>query len=313
MLNFTKKNYNCKTNTKSELIISESNLVSSNSHWKLLQLLLGIKDTNDLLVATTLRCLAELVEILGSATVIGGNRLRIFADGRPQGPPDLPNHWIKARSITPVLSSAEFASNGPIPDNVDISESIDVSQGNLMAERLSPDGGEDLKASELDEEIWTDWEDELEDALARPENDLIPDTDTQPTNLEIDNSIIIDTVSIQPIKVDNIHSYRKKSITEIDELDIKNQKVVKKKDDEMDFFKDMEPVIVKSRSLSLELNNVDTDPVTENLVNISDTILDSDKILEDILVKTNRFDIKMSDENEDGWGDETENNEWDNV
>lgn len=48
------------------------------------QLLLGIKDTNDVLVAATLRALAELVPLLGAATVIGRNRAPIFADGRPQ-------------------------------------------------------------------------------------------------------------------------------------------------------------------------------------------------------------------------------------
>lgn len=273
-----------------------------------MQLLLGIKDTNDVLVATTLRCLAELVEILGSTTVIGGTRLRIFADGRPQGPPDLPNDWIKARSITPVLSSAEFASNGPIPDNVDISESIDVSQGNLMAQRLSPDGGEDLKASELDEEIWTDWEEELEE-ISRPEDNGVPELETLAANLEVDSSIIIDDIALAPPKLDNIHSYRKKSITEIDELDIKNQKVVKSSD-EMDFFKDMEPVIQKSNILSLDLN-ADSENV-KHLVDVSDTILNTDTIKDEISV-TNRFDINISDENEDGWGDEMENNVWDNV
>lgn len=53
------------------------------------QLLLGIKDTNDLLVTKTLLCLADLVSILGANLVIGKNRTKIFADGRPQQVSDI--------------------------------------------------------------------------------------------------------------------------------------------------------------------------------------------------------------------------------
>ena len=47
------------------------------------QLLLGMKDTSDDLVAATLKALADLVPILGAKTVVGRNRRKIFADGRP--------------------------------------------------------------------------------------------------------------------------------------------------------------------------------------------------------------------------------------
>lgn len=47
------------------------------------QLLVGIKDTNDNIVASTLRALSLLVPILGAAIVIGGKRARLFTDGRP--------------------------------------------------------------------------------------------------------------------------------------------------------------------------------------------------------------------------------------
>ncbi|KAL1132006.1 hypothetical protein AAG570_011616 [Ranatra chinensis] len=48
------------------------------------ELLVGIKDTNNNLVTATLIALAELVPILGAATVIGGKRAKHFSDGRPK-------------------------------------------------------------------------------------------------------------------------------------------------------------------------------------------------------------------------------------
>lgn len=45
---------------------------------------MGIKDTNDTVVASTLRALALLVPILGASVVIGGKRARLFTDGRPK-------------------------------------------------------------------------------------------------------------------------------------------------------------------------------------------------------------------------------------
>jgi len=49
-----------------------------------LQLLVGIKDTNEQLVSATLRALADLIPLLGAATVIGGKRAKLFTDGRPK-------------------------------------------------------------------------------------------------------------------------------------------------------------------------------------------------------------------------------------
>jgi hypothetical protein len=48
------------------------------------QLLLGIKDTDDIVVAATLKALACLVPILGGSTVIGGTRLKLFTNGMPK-------------------------------------------------------------------------------------------------------------------------------------------------------------------------------------------------------------------------------------
>lgn len=162
------------------------------------ELLLGIRDTNDVLVAATLRALADLVPLLGASTVIGRNRSAIFADGRPQaGRRDgditvatagdlsaVPSDWIEHRSITPVLMTSKHlaaAANGGAGGGggghqlhasdhlvVDLSES-GASTGRsqvMMLERLSPDGGEDdnktaSDAPELENDAtdaWSDWE-----------------------------------------------------------------------------------------------------------------------------------------------------------
>lgn len=107
------------------------------------QLLLGIKDTDDELVAATLRALAELVPLLGASTVIGRNRRQIFTDGRPAqhqtttttaatmsevrngrseangttatAQADLsavPVDWMEHRSITPVLMTSHHHDDG---------------------------------------------------------------------------------------------------------------------------------------------------------------------------------------------------------
>ena len=47
------------------------------------QLLLGIRDCHDHLVAESLRALAELVPILGASKVIGKKQRKVFADGTP--------------------------------------------------------------------------------------------------------------------------------------------------------------------------------------------------------------------------------------
>lgn len=47
-------------------------------------LLIGMKDINDDMVASTLRALAELVPILGAEVVVGKKQRRVFSDGKPQ-------------------------------------------------------------------------------------------------------------------------------------------------------------------------------------------------------------------------------------
>jgi hypothetical protein len=47
------------------------------------QLLLGMRDTSDEMVSSTLRALADLVPILGARIVVSKNRRKVFCDGSP--------------------------------------------------------------------------------------------------------------------------------------------------------------------------------------------------------------------------------------
>lgn len=48
------------------------------------QVLLGIRDTSDSIVAASLRVLADLVLLLGGDTVVGGQRVTMFFQGMPK-------------------------------------------------------------------------------------------------------------------------------------------------------------------------------------------------------------------------------------
>lgn len=238
------------------------------------QLLVGIKDTNDVLVAATLRCLAELVPILGSAVVVGRNRSRYFADGRPQDVSQQNStvDWIEHRSITPVMNSVKYTSNSPLLDPADLSESYVSTTVNLVPVR---DGGEDVKSSsgvlELDDDNWSDWEAE---ATANPEPSPPLDT-TLETMHHIENTIV-----------------------DVKEIDIKTKR---QNSEEIDFFKDMEPVIHRTNSLL----------VADDITNGNDNArADESNKLNNI--ENSRFDIKINecdgDADETGWGDD--GNDW---
>ncbi|XP_037959887.1 protein-associating with the carboxyl-terminal domain of ezrin [Teleopsis dalmanni] len=159
-------------------------------------LLAGMNDVNDVLVAKTLRCLADLVPILGSTKVIGGERARLFSDGRPQAAvPDSTTHWVEPRSITPVIGDNEdfMVSSSPLPDIIDVECDLipELITSNIVSQmplQLNSDSGDDndlkninaLDKSNLlndlnamveessaitleDDDVWSDWDnDELQ-------------------------------------------------------------------------------------------------------------------------------------------------------
>ncbi|XP_076043349.1 uncharacterized protein LOC143026587 [Oratosquilla oratoria] len=166
------------------------------------ELLLGIRDINDALVAATLHGLACLVPLLGANTVIGSNRQVIFATAKPKAlsrrqaqdvmllrsvPTRPVNTFTKSEVTLQVTSEVRIPSISDADvrslDNISI-DSIATSQ---IPERSSPDGGEgdelstpatnqdvsktshSLQDSTVDiqpetQEDWSDWE-EMQDEV----------------------------------------------------------------------------------------------------------------------------------------------------
>lgn len=178
--------------------------------------MVGIKDTNDELVALTLRALAELVPLLGSDLVIGGKRAKLFTDGRP------------------VLHLTKSYKQRVIPPRIEPSSTTpEHTDPLILPERPQPDGEEvDTSTDEIEQsadddlETWEDW-DANEAAINQAE--IIVPTTLTPDLSQLNSQI---------------HEVnRKKSLPDITELDIKNQTNNSHNGEDVDFFQDMEPVI----------------------------------------------------------------------
>lgn len=188
-------------------------------------MLIGIKDTNDNLVAVTLTALSDLVPILGAATVIGGKRLKLFNDGRP------------AATVTRRISNHTEPVRQTVPSDRTELE---------LPERLSPDGGEDdtqtqesnIVIPEEDLDSWSDWDQE--------EN-------TQQSLQELQPEINLSEFEHSTITLSDKVSSRSEIVTDILTLDIKSQKNSKvDAEQEFNFFLDMEPVIEKANKIFIE-------------------------------------------------------------
>lgn len=260
------------------------------------QLLLGIKDVDDNLVASTLVCLSELVPILGADTVIGGKRSKFFTDGRPKSNSvliDTSNMHKDVRYTTKSLSDFRCSEvyNTGVP--------LMFEKTMALNERPTPVGGEahdedknmEPSTSMLtdSEEEWGDWDNPNRQLTL--ESDKIDDIDiinSSISNIDIDKAKQMQKIE-QSISVEKPLTDRsllqkaaieaKKHIIDISELDIKSTKIdFKRSVDEFDFFADMEPVIEK--------HNIATE---------------TDK-LQDVSSKLNFVPAEDCDENE-GWGE----------
>lgn len=303
------------------------------------QLLLGIKDTNDQLVAATLRCLADLVPILGSSVVIGSNRCRIFADGKPYGVLEKMDlapsvKWAEVRSITPVMNGAGITadivstspllvSSSPLPTDLggDVSDSfvsivnstnVNGNEKDLMPERPSPDGaavGEDLQLpdeqlADLDEDGWSDWETDQQSNEIKTDEKAF-----------VDNDIISEHSIVTPNYQRNISVSSSNSTNQNNESFIKDVKDIEIKpintqlNDEIDdFFKDMEPVIAMPSSTIALLNSL------SNTGNPSQGETTKHDIANNTKIDQNRFAVtaNLDDDTFDdaAWGNEA--SDWDN-
>lgn len=170
------------------------------------------------MVSVTLHTLADLVPKLGSESVIGGKRGKLFNDGRPI------THCHQ-------FSARKTRRNSKKPNEIVIT---------ALPERPRPDGEETGENStedteeQIDEEDfdnWGDWE--------AGEN--------QNVDVSILNSLVVedDSLGTEEIRAaTNVEIGIRdngKTIPDITQLDIKCQ--TDEQNEEFDFFQDMEPVI----------------------------------------------------------------------
>jgi len=187
-------------------------------------LLLGMRDTDPTIVSTTLRCLADLVPILGPEVVVGTNRTKIFSDGSPG----------KSNRVCVLGQEKNFSSEAFLP-------SKEVED---MVLKIGIDDSEVVNS-------WDDWNDD--------DNCEELDFDTKFGN-EIKNHHESPVVDFQTYKESpererssEITSNVEKIIKNIEDLDImkldiKVSKTKIDKTEDVDFFADMKPDIVKGSS-----------------------------------------------------------------
>lgn len=181
--------------------------------------------------------------------MIGGKRLKLFNDGRPNTTITLPRIPEKSRRSS-LLSTTNLSRTEERRSSTAETSISYISQD--LPERLSPDGGEDdllvndqqVNAAEEDLDSWSDWDAE-ENAMSGTSN-----IETTPLNYDID--LAIETNVVQDISMLNINKKleslpRREITTDITQLDIKNIQDLDTNDgNEFNYFLDMEPVIEKT-------------------------------------------------------------------
>lgn len=129
-----------------------------------------------------------------------------------------------------------------------------------LPERPSPDGGEEEistteqdQSAEDDLEIWSDWE--VNESMNRePTTELVNSEISVNSEIASDVTIVHSTNSNSDVSVISA-VVASKTLPDISELDIKNQKNIQERSDEFDFFQGMEPVIEMTSAVLIEDKN----------------------------------------------------------
>lgn len=286
--------------------------------------MLGIKDTNDHLVAVTLRSLADLVPMLGSAVVIGGKRAKLFNDGLPIA--HKPSSGSRRSSARVSLHHIPAITSQNESDVLSNSSGTEIPPDLILNERPSPDG-EEGDTSTITDEGLEDNQLDVEDSVGFPNNEVWDDWDIN----DVDNN---DATSSQGVdNIDSItnfvqlssmsltgspndqngnthanHNNRKAELPDILELDIKNVKNGENSE-EFDFFQDMEPVINTTSKflISEDVKAMQEDESdgyrNKKIVDVSHTSAANISSTLDWSVNVN------AEHQEEGWGDDLDG--WD--
>eukprot|EP00092_Neocalanus_flemingeri_P024311 GFUD01026367.1.p1 GENE.GFUD01026367.1~~GFUD01026367.1.p1 ORF type:complete len:582 (-),score=220.45 GFUD01026367.1:206-1951(-) len=230
-------------------------------------LLLGMRDTDPTIVSTTLRCLADLVPILGPEVVVGTNRTKIFSDGSP-GKSSRDCHLAQDKTLTSKIFS-------PVQ--------------NVEEKIILKIGDDDIAMGD----DWDDWNDADNDEIPENENKF-GDTIKVNQEFKVSDSETSTEISERGRSSEITYNVEKmiKNIEDLDimKLDIKVNKAKTDKVEDVDFFADMTPDIVKGSSAIEEFE--------EKLARGTDSSVQS-------AIGIGKFAAPNDDDHdESGWGEE---------